>query len=77
VLVRFGADDALTRAVVSGVQEDGTAWLGGTVWQGQAAMRIAVSSHATTAEDARLTVAAILAAWRSVSEPARTAPSTR
>ena len=25
VLVRFGADDALTRAVVSGVQEDGTA----------------------------------------------------
>jgi hypothetical protein len=29
-------------------------------------MRIAVSSHATTQEDARMTVAAILAAWRGV-----------
>ena len=77
VLVRFGADDAQTRAVVSGVQQDGTAWLGATVWQGRAAMRIAVSSHATTEEDARLTVAAILRAWRSVSERARTSPRTR
>jgi glutamate/tyrosine decarboxylase-like PLP-dependent enzyme len=77
VLVRFGADDVLTRAVVTGVQEDGTAWLGGTVWQGRAAMRIAVSSHATTEEDARLTVAAILAAWRSVSGRVRSAPRTR
>jgi glutamate/tyrosine decarboxylase-like PLP-dependent enzyme len=76
-LVRFGNDDALTRAVVSGVQEDGTAWLGGTVWREQAAMRISVSSHATTAEDARLAVGAILAAWRSVSEQVRTSPSTR
>jgi glutamate/tyrosine decarboxylase-like PLP-dependent enzyme len=77
VLVRFGADDVLTRAVVTGLQEDGTAWLGGTVWQGRAAMRIAVSSHATTEEDARLTVAAILAAWRSVSGRVRSAPRTR
>jgi hypothetical protein len=69
--------DLLTRAVVTGVQEDGTAWLGGTVWQERAAMRIAVSSHATTEEDARLTVAAILAAWRSVSGRVRTAPRTR
>ena len=54
----------LWREVVTRVQQDGTAWLGGTVWQGRAAMRIAVSSHATTQEDARLTVAAILAAFR-------------
>ena len=46
------------------VQEDGTAWLGGTTWQGRAAMRISVSSHATTEDDARRTVAAVLAAWR-------------
>lgn len=72
VLVRFGDDDERTRAVVRGVQEDGTAWLGGTVWQGRAAMRISVSSHATTEDDARLTVAAILAAWRSISAPVRT-----
>jgi glutamate/tyrosine decarboxylase-like PLP-dependent enzyme len=64
VLVRFGDDDAVTREVVARVQQDGTAWLGGTVWQGRGAMRIAVSSHATTQEDARLTVAAIVAAFR-------------
>jgi glutamate/tyrosine decarboxylase-like PLP-dependent enzyme len=64
VLVRFGDDDARTREVVTRVQQDGTAWLGGTVWQGRGAMRIAVSNHATTQEDARLTVAAILAAFR-------------
>ncbi len=67
VLVRFGDDDEVTRAVIARMQEDGTAWLGGTVWQGRAAMRVAVSSHATTEEDARLTVAAIAGAWRSVS----------
>jgi glutamate/tyrosine decarboxylase-like PLP-dependent enzyme len=66
VLVRFGGDDAVTREVIARVQADGTAWLGGTVWQGRAAMRIAVSSHATTEEDARATVAAILRAWRGV-----------
>jgi glutamate/tyrosine decarboxylase-like PLP-dependent enzyme len=66
VLVRFGGDDALTREVIARVQADGTAWLGGTVWQGRAAMRIAVSSHATTEQDARETVAAILRAWRGV-----------
>jgi glutamate/tyrosine decarboxylase-like PLP-dependent enzyme len=66
VLVRFGGDDALTREVIARVQRDGTAWLGGTVWQGRAAMRIAVSSHATTEQDARETVAAILRAWRGV-----------
>jgi glutamate/tyrosine decarboxylase-like PLP-dependent enzyme len=64
VLVRFGGDDERTREVIRRVQEDGTAWLGGTTWQGRAAMRIAVSSHATTADDASRTVAAILAAWR-------------
>ncbi|HEV7785203.1 MAG TPA: pyridoxal-dependent decarboxylase, partial [Thermoanaerobaculia bacterium] len=48
VLVRFqpeigGDADALTRDVISRVQADGTCWLGGTTWQGKAAMRISVS----------------------------------
>jgi glutamate/tyrosine decarboxylase-like PLP-dependent enzyme len=60
VLVRFGDDDALTRAVIDGVQRDGTCWLGGTTWQGRAAMRISVSHHATTAADVDRSVAAIL-----------------
>jgi glutamate/tyrosine decarboxylase-like PLP-dependent enzyme len=48
VLVRFGEDDERTRAVIAAVQEDGTCWAGGTTWHGMAAMRISVSSWATT-----------------------------
>ena len=44
VLVRFGNDDDLTRAVIAGVQEEGTCWLGGTTWQTLAAMRISFSN---------------------------------
>jgi glutamate/tyrosine decarboxylase-like PLP-dependent enzyme len=66
VLVRFldpgGDHDARTRAVVKAVQEDGTCWLGGTLWQGKAAMRISVSNWSTTAEDVDRSVAAILRA---------------
>ena len=47
VLVSFGDDDK-TRRVIQAVQQDGTCWCGGTVWHGRAAMRISVSSWATT-----------------------------
>ena len=50
VLVSFGDAD-ITNAVIEGIQRDGTCWCGGTIWQGQAAMRISVSSWATTHED--------------------------
>jgi glutamate/tyrosine decarboxylase-like PLP-dependent enzyme len=59
VLVAFG-DDVTTNAVIAGVQKDGTCWCGGTVWQGRAAMRISVSSWATTPADVDQSVAAIL-----------------
>jgi glutamate/tyrosine decarboxylase-like PLP-dependent enzyme len=59
VLVRFGNDDDLTRSVVAGVQEEGTCWLGGTTWQGKAAMRISISNWATTAEDVERSARAI------------------
>jgi glutamate/tyrosine decarboxylase-like PLP-dependent enzyme len=62
VLVRFGDDDELTRRVVAGVQEDGTCWLGGTEWQGRAAMRISVSSFRTSEDDVERGAAAILEA---------------
>jgi len=62
VLVRFGDDDERTRRVIARVQADGTAWLGGTVWQGRAAMRISVSNWSTTEADAGATVDAILQA---------------
>ncbi len=59
VLTAFGDDDATAR-VVAAVQEDGTCWCGPTVWQGRAAMRISISSWATTDEDIDKSIAAIL-----------------
>ena len=50
MLVSFG-DAAVTREVIRRIQEDGTCWCGGTEWQGKAAMRISVSSWATTEGD--------------------------
>jgi glutamate/tyrosine decarboxylase-like PLP-dependent enzyme len=64
VLVRFG-DDERTRHVIAAVQADGTAWMGGTTWQGRAAMRISVSNWSTTEADADRTAEAILACARS------------
>ena len=58
-LVSFG-DDETTRRVIDAVQRDGTCWCGGTTWQGQAAMRISVSSWATTDRDVERALAAIL-----------------
>lgn len=59
VLVSFGSDDT-TRQVIDGVQSDGTCWCGGTVWQGRAAMRLSVSSWATTDDDIDRSLAAVL-----------------
>jgi glutamate/tyrosine decarboxylase-like PLP-dependent enzyme len=64
VLVRFAEDDGITRAVVEGVQREGTCWLSGTNWHGVAAMRISVSNWSTTEDDARRSVAAILRVFR-------------
>src|SRR2546421_7120606 len=59
VLVSFG-DAELTRRVIAGVQADGTCWAGGTVWQGRTAVRISVSSWATTGDDVNPRLAAML-----------------
>ena len=58
VLVAFG-DDARTARVVSELQAEGTCWCGGTQWHGRSAMRISVSSWATTERDVERTLAAI------------------
>jgi glutamate/tyrosine decarboxylase-like PLP-dependent enzyme len=59
VLVSFGSDET-TRRVIAAVQKDGTCWCAGTVWHGRAAMRISVSSWATTDEDVELSLAAMI-----------------
>jgi glutamate/tyrosine decarboxylase-like PLP-dependent enzyme len=59
VLVSFG-EPPETQRVVAGVQDDGTCWCGGTVWQGRTAMRISVCSWATTDDDVERSLEAIL-----------------
>jgi hypothetical protein len=59
VLVSFGTAD-VTRRVIAAIQQDGTCWCGGTSWQGTIAMRISVSSWATTEEDVARSIEAIL-----------------
>ncbi len=65
VLVSFGEAET-TRRVIAGVQHDGVCWCGSTVWQGQTAMRISVSSWATTEADVERSLAAILQMARAV-----------
>jgi glutamate/tyrosine decarboxylase-like PLP-dependent enzyme len=59
MLVSFGRPE-VTREVIRRIQEDGTCWCGGTVWQGKTAMRISVSSWATTDADVQKSLAAIV-----------------
>jgi glutamate/tyrosine decarboxylase-like PLP-dependent enzyme len=59
VLISF-VDDDTTAQVISSVQSDGTCWCGGTRWHGRSAMRVSVSSWATTSDDIERSVAAIL-----------------
>jgi glutamate/tyrosine decarboxylase-like PLP-dependent enzyme len=57
VLFRFENDGA-TNAVLARVQESGEAWMGGTTWDGRAAIRVSVSGWRTTDADIDRTVAA-------------------
>jgi len=65
VLVSFGSAE-ITEKVIRAVQEDGTCWCGGTVWQGKSAMRVSVSSWATTEADVVLSLERILQIARSI-----------
>jgi glutamate/tyrosine decarboxylase-like PLP-dependent enzyme len=73
VLVRFepekgGDGDALTRAVIARVQQDGVCWMGGTRWHGLDAMRVSVSNWSTTEQDVDRSADAVLAARAAVSD---------
>jgi glutamate/tyrosine decarboxylase-like PLP-dependent enzyme len=59
VLVSFGDADATDR-VVAGIQADGTCWCGATTWRGRRAMRVSVTSWATTEEDVDRSLTAML-----------------
>jgi aromatic-L-amino-acid decarboxylase len=59
LLVSFGSPK-VTKEVIRRIQEDGTCWCGVTEWQGHTAMRISVSSWATTEDDIDRSLAAIV-----------------
>jgi hypothetical protein len=55
--------------VIAEVQKDGTCWCGGTKWHGHAAMRISVSSWATTDDDVERSVAAMIKIGKQQGQP--------
>jgi glutamate/tyrosine decarboxylase-like PLP-dependent enzyme len=65
VMVSFGSAEK-TREVIQRVQEEGTCWCGGTVWKDRTAMRISVSSWATTSEDVEKSLEAMVRIAREV-----------
>lgn len=52
VLLRYKTPEQ-TAALIEAIQSDGRIWCGPTIWNGDAAMRISVSSWKTTVADAR------------------------
>lgn len=61
VLVSFG-DAETTRRVIDRIQQDGVCWCGETVWHARVAMRISVSSWATTDSDVERSLTSMLSA---------------
>lgn len=62
VLVSFDGVEA--PEVVAAVQREGTCWMSGTVWRGEALMRISVSNWQTDVDDVDRSVRAIVACYR-------------
>ena len=65
VLVSFGTAEQTLR-VIAELQADGTCWCGGTIWHGHTAMRISVSSCATTDADIEKSAAAMIRIGKAV-----------
>src|ERR1035438_7842665 len=58
VCVSFGNDER-TQAVTAAVIADGTAWMSGSRWRGQAVLRVSVSNWSTNQADIDASVAAV------------------
>ncbi|PDT07617.1 pyridoxal-dependent decarboxylase [Rhizobium sp. M1] len=76
IVVRFAADrpddesNALTRKAIEKIQADGILFAGGAKWRGRDVLRLSVSNYQTTADQAELAAESIIAAYKSVSDPA-------
>lgn len=62
-------DDDVTAAVTEAIHHEGTLWAGGSVWRGRRILRLSVSDAATTADDVRASVDAIVRSWHGVIGP--------
>lgn len=67
-VVFAAADETITRAALANIQASGVTWLGPTHWRGRFAMRISVSSWATTTEDVERSLAVMANALSQVRE---------
>jgi len=59
VRARSRSGENITPAVIARVQQAGVCWVGGTTWEKEPAMRIAISNWSTTAEDIDRSAASI------------------
>jgi glutamate/tyrosine decarboxylase-like PLP-dependent enzyme len=59
LLVSFGSAE-VTQRLIAALQAEGTCWCGGTTWQNRPAMRISVSSWATTNQDVERSLEAMI-----------------
>jgi glutamate/tyrosine decarboxylase-like PLP-dependent enzyme len=69
VLIRVG-DTETTKHIEQRIQDEGTAWLGGTTWRGERLLRVSISNWSTTEDDIAATADAIVRARASVLAPA-------
>ena len=63
------ADESSTREALKRIQDSGVTWLGPTHWKGRFAMRISVSSWATTRRDVERSLHAMASAMEHTSAP--------
>lgn len=61
------AHNKRTAAVLDSINASGRAFFSGTTWRGKYAMRVSVVNWRTTAEDVRVTIAAVKDALRDLS----------
>jgi len=64
VLVRLD-DPSATADALAAIQTDGTCWVGGTIWNGEPAIRVSISNWSTTADDVASSAAVIASSVRS------------
>jgi glutamate/tyrosine decarboxylase-like PLP-dependent enzyme len=62
VIVSPSDDDETTLAVLAQIQASGECWVGSSIWEGKAVIRISVCSWATTSEDIRRSALAFISA---------------